>query len=351
MSITGRNADEAISMVLDAVGGVLAVLSRYPLDLPQRPAEESAREMSGWQRHATLGMPVDTAAGGRAVGVSDRDWAGLVRAVSEQRREEHRYVEAAIGELRDALWACVETVHNAVRVENVTDSVAESQMERARHAITRLQTGSIKQEVLGAVSAIESALQTRREHHRDQYTTLATKLDKLGRQLEEARKESTTDPLTGVGNRKLFDVMAPRAIQLSSLGHAPVALLMIDLDKLKMVNDIYGHLAGDAFISGVAKCLSKVFMRQSDVVCRYGGDEFAVILNNTDVKVAQSLAQRLMDQVGEMPPPHGAMEFQVAASVGIAMLADNEELEQWLERADRALYKAKQNGQTRVCVA
>ena len=54
MSITGRNADEAISMVLDAVGGVLAVLSRYPLDLPQRPAEESAREMSGWQRHATL---------------------------------------------------------------------------------------------------------------------------------------------------------------------------------------------------------------------------------------------------------------------------------------------------------
>jgi diguanylate cyclase (GGDEF)-like protein len=351
MSAAGRNADEAISLVLDAMGGVLSALSRYPLDLPQRPADESAKQLSAWQRHATMGLPVDSEDGGRAVGIVERDWSGLVRAVSEQRREEHRYVESAIGELRDALWACVETVHKAVRIENITDQQAESQMERARVAITRLQTGSIKQEVLGAVTAIESALQTRRDHHRDQYTTLASKLDKLGRQLEEARKESTTDPLTGVGNRKLFDIMGPRAIQLASLGNAPVALLMIDLDKLKMVNDMYGHLAGDAFITGVAKCLSKVFMRQTDVVCRYGGDEFAVILNNTESKVAQSLADRLMEHVAEMPPPHPAMEFQVAASVGIALLETHEELEHWVARADKALYKAKQNGTSRVCVA
>jgi diguanylate cyclase (GGDEF)-like protein len=92
-------------------------------------------------------------------------------------------------------------------------------------------------------------------------------------------------------------------------------------------------------------------MRQTDVVCRYGGDEFAVILNNTDVKVAQSLANRLMETVGEMPPPHQAMEFQVAASVGIALLNTDEELEQWVERADKALYRAKQSSQSRVCIA
>ena len=351
MALTGRAADDAISLILDAMGGVLAALARYPLELPDRTAEESARELSAWQRHATMGIPVEHVDGARAVGIPDRDWTGIVRAVAHHRREEHQYVEAAITELREALWACVETVHKAVRVENASDSIAEKQMERARSAITRLQTGSIKQEVLGAVSAIETALQTRREHHKDQYTTLATKLEKLGRQLEDARRESTTDQLTGVGNRKLFDVMAPRAIQMYSLGQAPVALLMIDLDKLKMVNDMYGHLAGDAFINGVAKCLSKVFMRQTDVVCRFGGDEFAVILNSTETKVAQSLVQRLIDQVAEMPPPHPSMEFQVAVSVGIAQLGDNEDLEQWVERADRALYKAKQNGQTRVCVA
>jgi diguanylate cyclase (GGDEF)-like protein len=92
-------------------------------------------------------------------------------------------------------------------------------------------------------------------------------------------------------------------------------------------------------------------MRQTDVICRFGGDEFAVILNNTDVKVAQALANRLLDHVAEMTPPHQAMEFQVAVSVGIALLAVDEELEQWVERADKALYKAKQNGQTRVCIA
>jgi len=339
-----------LSQVLDALGGVLSALSRYPLDLPQRPACDSAREMSAWQRHATMGIPVEDGDDRGAVGVAERNWTGLVRAVSQQRRDEHHYVDSAIGELRDALWACVETVHKAVRVENATDSIAESQMQRAKTAITRLQTGSIKQEVLGAVNAIESALQNRREHHREQYSSLAAKLDRLGRQLEEARRESTTDPLTGVGNRKLFDLMAPRAIQLCSLGGTPAVLLMIDLDRLKMVNDMYGHQAGDAFISGVARCLSRVFMRQNDIITRYGGDEFAVILNNTDAKIAHSLALRLFDQVADMSAPHASMEFQVGVSVGIAQLLTNEDMEQWVERADRALYKAKQAGNVRVCV-
>ncbi len=350
-AISSRDSADTVGLVIDAIGGVLAALSRYPIDLPQRNADESADVFGAWQRHATLGIPVSASEGKSAVGVGDRDWTGLIRAVAQQRRDEHHYVDAAIGELREALWACVETVHKAVRVEHTTDTLAEQQMERARHAITRLQTGSIKQEVLGAVHAIESALETRREHHREQYASLATKLDKLGRQLEDARRETTTDQLTGVGNRKLFDVMAPRSIQLFSLGGAPVALLMIDCDKLKMVNDMYGHLAGDAFISNVAKCLSKVFLRQTDVVCRYGGDEFAVILNNTDEKVAQTLGMRLMEQVAEMPAPHPAMEFQVGVSVGIAELSRHEELEQWVERADKALYKAKQSGNVRVCVS
>ena len=344
------SADDSLGLVLDALGGVITALSRYPIDLPDRSGEDISRELTRWHRHATLGYALEETHQG-SVGVHERDWDGVVRTVMEHRREEHRYVESSINELRDALWACVETVHNAVRVDHTTDATTDQQMERAKTALKRMQTGSIKQEVLGAVIAIEGALQTRREQQQEHYVSLATKLDRLGRQLEDARRESTTDPLTGLGNRKLFDVMAQRALQMFSLGRQPVVLLMVDMDKLKMVNDMYGHQSGDVAIQNLGKALSKTFLRQSDVLCRLGGDEFAAVLHNTDWKMAQTLAKRLQEQLAEMPAPHPSMEFSVGASVGVAQLEIHEDVEEWVARADKALYKAKQNGLERVCVA
>jgi diguanylate cyclase len=348
---SSQNSEAGLGLVLDALGGVLTALSRYPIDLPDRPGEESAEEIGRWQRHATLGYPIDEGRGSGSLGVNERDWGGVVRAVTEQRRDEHTYVESSISELRGALWACVETVHNAVKIDHTAESSTGSEMDRAKNALKRMQTGSIKQEVLGAVLAIEGALQTRRDQQQEHYVSLATKLDRMDKQLEEARKESTTDPLTGIGNRKLFDMMGPRAVQMYALGRQPVVLLMIDLDKLKLVNDMYGHQAGDAAIANLAGALSKVFLRQSDVLCRYGGDEFAAILHNTDWKMAQTLAHRLQEQVAAMPAPHPAMEFSIGASVGVAQLEAHEEVDEWIARADKALYKAKQNGLDRVCVA
>lgn len=345
------SAEQGLELLLDALGGVLANLARFPFELPNRSADDMARLLSAWQRHATLGYPVTEGADSASVGIHDRDWKGLVQAIGELRREEQAYLQASIGELREALWACVETVHNAAKVEQAADSVTEEQMVRAKNALMRMQTGSIKQEVLGAVHAIESAMQTRREKQQEQYVMLSSKLDNLGQQLEEARRESTTDPLTGLGNRKLFDLMLRRALQMSSLGRQPVVLLLCDMDKLKVVNDLYGHQAGDLALQNLGKTLAKTFLRQSDVVCRIGGDEFAAILSNTDWKIAQTLGRRLQDQLSQMTPPHPAMEFSLGVSVGVAQLDAKEDVEEWIARADKALYKAKQNGRDRVCVA
>jgi len=335
-------ASEDVGLVLDTIGGMLMSFGRHAFDMPDRPANEVSSEFGRWQRHATMGVPITPTEVTSAVGIRDRDWDGVLRTFSEQRREENRYVDTAVSELRDALWSCVETVHNAVKIDQRTDVSTEAQMTRARTALSRMQTGNIKQEVLGAVQAIQQALQSRRDQQELQYVSLATKLDRLGRQLEDAKRESTTDPLTGLGNRKLFDNTAQRAMQMHSLGRTPVTLIMIDLNKLKFVNDMYGHQSGDAFITGVAKAMAKVFLRQSDVICRYGGDEFSAILNNTDMNVAMTLAHRLKDQIATMPSPHPALEFQVGASMGLAQLEATEDVDEWIARADKALYKAKQ---------
>ncbi len=347
-TVDGR-VDE-VGLVLDTLGSILTAFSRHAFDLPDRSAEQISSELQRWQRHATLGVPVEEHAGG-ALGVRERDWDGISRTFTQHRREESRYVDTAVTELRDALWSVVETVHNAVKAEQSADRVTDTAVHRARTAMTRMQTGQIKQEVLGALSAIEEAFRMRQQQMQAQYQALAGRIENLGHQLEEAKKESTTDALTGLGNRKLFDAMAHRAVHMHALSRQPVVLVMVDLDKFKMVNDMYGHQAGDQTLVNVAKCLSKVFMRQTDVVCRYGGDEYAVVLNNTDIKVAHMLAHRLVESVGQMPTPHQAMEFAVGASVGIAEYDGEENLEAWIARADRALYTAKQMAGERIAVA
>lgn len=348
----GVSLDAQTSLVLDALGGVVAALARFPVELPHRSADETTREMQAWQRHATMGLPVDGSGEESAsVGIADRDWRGLVRAVAALRRDEQSSVEALVAELRAALWSCVATVHEAVRIDDSAEATTGTHIALVRKAISGSNVSSIKDDVLNAINEIDRTLKERKAEQQRQYKTLATSLDALGRQLEEAKKESATDPLTGVGNRKYFDLMADRAVQLYSLGRAPVTLLMIDLNKLKVINDSYGHPVGDAAIVSVAKALWKVFLRQSDVICRYGGDEFAVILNGCDLLVAQTLAKRLVDQVRSLPLPSPAMEFALGASVGVAQLVIGEDVTQWVDRADRAMYQAKKQAMGGVMLA
>jgi len=337
-------------LVLDALGSILATFARYTFDLPDRPASESAADLARWQRHTTLGVPMSPDGGATAAGVHSRDWTGVVRSFTEHRRDEKRYVDSAIGDLRDALWSCIQTVHNAVRLDVATDSTVAVQMQRAHHAISKLQVGSIKDEVVGALATMQTALQTKRSEQEAEYKSLASHLDYVRDQLAEARRESTTDALTGLGNRKQFDTSVTRAVHFYALDRTPVTLLMIDVDDLKVVNDTCGHQGGDLALVGVANALVKVFLRQSDTLCRFGGDEFVAVLHNTDTKMAQSLAKRLVSMVAELPSPEG-MPFKVGVSVGIAEIRAVDDAEQWLSRADRALYSAKQNGRSCVVTA
>ncbi len=339
-----------LGLVLDALGSILATFARYTFDMPDRPAADSAAELARWQRHATLGVPVSPEGGATAAGVLPRDWPGVVRTFTDHRRNEKRYVEGAVGDLREALWTCIQTVHNAVKVDVSTDATVGVQMRRAHQAIELMQFGTIKDEVLGALSTMEHALQTRRAEQEAEYKSLAAHLDHVRDQLEEARRESTTDGLTGLGNRKLYDTSIARAVHLHALGRVPVTLLMIDVDQLKAVNDTFGHQGGDLAIAGVANCLAKVFLRQSDMLCRFGGDEFVAILSNTETKMAQSLAKRLVTMVAEMPSPEG-MNFKVGVSVGIAEIEPADDAATWVLRADQALYRAKESGRSCVVTA
>ena len=164
---------------------------------------------------------------------------------------------------------------------------------------------------------------------------------------ERALHSALKDPLTGINNRASMDQHIEHEV-LSALRHAtPLSMLMIDIDHFKSINDAHGHPVGDAVLTAVANCIARC-TRDSDVVFRYGGEEFAVILTNTKSAGARLLAERIRGAVEELETHAGGTTVQVTASVGIAELGAGDSKVDLIERADTMLYRAKFRGRNQV---
>lgn len=162
------------------------------------------------------------------------------------------------------------------------------------------------------------------------------------------------DFLTNVGNRLYFEENLLRHFHRAGKAGQPLALIMIDADSFKQYNDLYGHPAGDRCLQQLANALVNS-CRPTDIVGRYGGEEFAVLLPNTGCKAAIAIAERMLRQVQDLRIPHTDRPKGVMTiSLGIASLVPGSSRstpENLVEAADRALYKAKQQGRDRACVA
>lgn len=160
-----------------------------------------------------------------------------------------------------------------------------------------------------------------------------------------AQHDAATDPLTGLSNRGVFDDALLREVSRAQRYGTALTLLMIDLDNLKHINDRAGHSAGDRALQQVARLL-RAGVRDSDQVFRYAGDEFAILLVGSDHDAAVEVAERLRSRVENLPRDTSAV--QPTLSAGLATLRATDSGQTLFERADAALYGAKQAGRNRV---
>jgi polar amino acid transport system substrate-binding protein len=256
------------------------------------------------------------------------------------RLEEKRAVSAAVAEEDRRLLAVVEKALRSIRVEereSVVDHWISVSVER------RVDRTVLWQILIGvAVVAVVAAAWIRKVH------SYNAELSAAYRMLEEKNAEletlSVTNQLTGLYNRNKLDTELAREVARSNRYASPLAVIMLDLDGFKEINDRFGHQSGDTVLRAVAERVRYV-VRTADIPGRWGGEEFLVICPETDLTGAEELAERLRQEISATPSVAGG---RVTGSFGVSRHLHGEGAEELIRRVDKNLYHAKREGKNRV---
>ncbi len=342
---------ELLEPALDAVGALLREYGKNAFDVGETAADTLHNRCEQWAMHVLYAAPHPEGLSPEHAVRGWRDWAGLRQFYARQRRDEFQYVTRSMSDMQQVVWTFIQGLNQSLSNENETDARIEARLDKLKEAARSQSLETVKQEVLQSVIAIGQLVEERRREQRQQVETLYQRIHDLDSQLEEVRKESACDPLTHLFNRKTFDQHLTRTLQLHSLFGEPGCLLLADVDHFKLINDRFGHTVGDEVLRQLADCMTRVFPRQKDCLARYGGEEFGVILRDTPAPLGIKLAERLLFAVRELRLQSGDARIPVTLSIGFAAVRESDTENGWLERADRALYRAKQQGRNRIMFA
>lgn len=163
----------------------------------------------------------------------------------------------------------------------------------------------------------------------------------------QAVKLAHTDPLTKTSNRAAFDDSLQREILLAKRNSNYLSIIFFDIDHFKNINDTYGHECGDIALSSAASCI-KDAVRGSDIVFRYGGEEFVILLSGTNKEGTKIIAERIRQKVEKHSIAYNMNIIKLTASMGVSTLRENDSKESFIKRADKAMYSAKANGRNQV---
>jgi len=184
----------------------------------------------------------------------------------------------------------------------------------------------------------------------DTHVKLTRQTEALKKAQEKLKNQANRDPLTDMYNRRYFAEISSNIIEIAKRKKENLSLFMIDIDKFKNINDTYGHNIGDEIILLLVDTLNNK-LRKSDIAARFGGEEFAIILPNTEKKYIFAIAENIRKEVEKLvyKSDVGDVKFTISLGIGNFEYASDKSIEEALKRADKALYYAKEHGRNQVC--
>ncbi len=345
----GAGATEEFDKAIESLARVLRCLGRHSFELEQQTEEDIEKEFERWAMHILVGASLHDEDSESEDGTLRRDWGELTKFVNRHRQQEKNYVDRNLQDVRNVLWEFTSTVGRAIIEDKESDQQVDSYLGQLRAATEAGSFNEVKEALLAVVQGMNAVVDERKRRHQERIQQLGEKLRVVEQELGSARKEMNLDPLTRLYNRGALDLQLERTASVSFFSESPACVFMVDIDHFKQINDTHGHPAGDAVIQQLADRLVSTFPRKTDFVARYGGEEFCILLPGASLEVCQRLGDRLLEAVRREPFHYQELSIPATVSVGMAELMPGETVSMWLERADRALYRAKEGGRNQAC--
>ncbi len=331
--------------MLDVVRSLLVFLKDFTLDLKEKEI--------GTQRFKEN---LDQLADSFTSEMRTRKLAGLYR---RQRKQIYAYItrqkdylQARETELKDI----IDLLSRAMAALDADNQVFNQTIYRQTEKIENLthldDIRKIKDALSEGVNQLQSEVRKKKTRDSQRLEKLSRRVSALNQELEATRRESLTDSLTGVHNRKALDGFMADMVDRCRRGRSSFSMLLLDIDDFKSFNDTYGHQVGDRVLVAVAQ-QCKAVVRRDDFVGRYGGEEFAVILPGASLRNARKRAEKLCRKIAaaryELRQADARHVINVTVSIGVSAFDRQDTVETVTARADKALYAAKGRGKNCVC--
>lgn len=266
------------------------------------------------------------------------------------RIDEYTYILKTFNDFRAIIWDFVEQISDALE-QDEADQELQDHINELRDAVEANSMEQLRVKSLSFIDSYSEYQVKRDEKKSKRLKHVKVSLDNVKKQLVEAHHNLMRDHLTNAFNRKSFDEKMQEYWKLGRINPTPMTLMALDIDHFKSVNDTHGHAVGDFVLIETVKLLNKIFKRDKDFVARVGGEEFSVILPDYDINTAIVKAEEALQKVRESVFVHEDKEIRFTISIGIAEFNPKESIDDWMKRADQALYDSKNNGRDRYTLA
>lgn len=267
------------------------------------------------------------------------------------RIDETAYLQKTFEEFRTIIWDFVDQLSEDMSVEQREDFEIQQHLGELKDAVESNSIDELKHESRKFIDCYMEKQFKKEKRTTNRIKSIRQNLNIVKKQLNEATGSLRLDHLTQAHNRKSFDEYCHQYQKLQPVSHQHITLVLVDIDHFKRINDTFGHPIGDFVLKELVKTLKSLFHRESDLVARIGGEEFAILLPDFQVEHARKKAEEVLARVRKDVYVQDRHEIRFTVSMGIAELSEGESTESWVKRADLALYHSKNTGRNRYTVA